>query len=257
MWQLTFWTYFLLVALSLAPVQRVVGCSCKLNHPQTQFCYSDYVAVVRVRREKPPVYGYHTAYNVKVNKVFKEWRNVNPVNFSRQEILWTASDDSLCGVRLNVSETYVIGGTIRMGQIHLSICGMAIPWSQVPPRQRRGFRGLYHRGCACDVAYTPWWRKGEDLENGGRKRCLWESEPGPKKCQEKYGICLARPGGCSWVPSVPYNECIKEHQRKREQQNHTKPISHNDNALGDQSERRGLLQIAHPERIKPDVPEFD
>lgn len=222
MWRLKFWTYFLLIALSLAPVQRVLACSCMRSHPQSLYCKSDYVAVVRVKNveQKNDV---QMAYHVKVNKVFKDRNSINPVNFPRREILWTMVSDSLCGVVLNVGETYVISGSIGKGRIHLSLCGLYMRWSEVPPRQRKGFRGFFHRGCACDINYTPWWRKGEHLELGGRKRCLWESEPGPSHCQETYGICLASSGGCSWAPSLPYNACIKEHQQKREQQRLLEP----------------------------------
>ncbi|XP_076163725.1 tissue inhibitor of metalloproteases isoform X2 [Ptiloglossa arizonensis] len=217
MWRLTFWTYFLVIALSLAPVQRVVGCTCMLSHPQTLFCQSDYVAVVKVR------WMNGTTYNVRVNKVFKERNNMNPAEFSKQQLLRTAFASSLCGRLLTVGETYVVSGTIIGEQVHISICGIAMRWSEVTSRQRKGFRGLYHRGCACEIDYTPWWRKGAVLTHAGRKRCLWESEPGPEDCQEKYGVCMARPGGCSWTPSVPYKKCIKEHQRKREQQRLREP----------------------------------
>ncbi|XP_053971972.1 metalloproteinase inhibitor 3 isoform X2 [Hylaeus anthracinus] len=222
MWQLTFWTYFLLIALSLAPVQRVVGCSCMLSHPQKLFCVSDYVAVVRVRMAMP-VNEHEIAYNVKVNKVFKERNNLNPVDFPKKEFLWTASTDGMCGVHLKVGDTYVVAGVIIGGQVRISICGLAMRWSEVTSRQRKGFRGLYHRGCVCEIDYTPWWKKGAVLESAGRKRCLWESAPGPQDCQEKYGVCVAGPGGCSWTPSVPYKNCIKEHQRKREQQRLREP----------------------------------
>lgn len=223
MWRLTFWTYFLLIALSLAPVQRVFACSCMRSHPQSLYCKSDYVAVVRVRNVEQRNDVQLLAYHVKVNKVFKDRTSVNPVHFSRREILWTMVADSMCGVVLNVGETYVISGMIRDGRIYLSLCGVHTRWFEVPHRQRKGFRGLFHRGCACDIHYTLWWKKGEHLDHGGRKQCLWESEPGPSHCQENLGICMASPGGCSWSPSVPYNNCIKEHQQKREQQRLLEP----------------------------------
>ncbi|XP_076618546.1 tissue inhibitor of metalloproteases [Colletes latitarsis] len=222
MWPLTFWTYFLLIALSLAPVQRVVGCSCARTHPQKLFCNSDYVAVVRVRRVKH-VPQFETAYNVKVNKVFKERNKFNPAEFSKQEILWTASMDSMCGITLNVGDTYLVSAKIIDGKMHISSCNISMRWREVTSRQRKGFRGLYHRGCACEIDYIFWWQKGAVLENSGRKRCLWESEPGPEECQEKYGVCLAGPGGCSWTPSVPYKNCIKEYQRRREYQRLREP----------------------------------
>ncbi|XP_076236931.1 tissue inhibitor of metalloproteases [Calliopsis andreniformis] len=224
MGQLILWTYFLLIALIAAPVQRVMGCSCLMSHPQTIFCQSDYVAVVRVKRMDYVTPSRHEiAYSVKVNKVFKQWTTVNPEEFSKQNTLFTPSMEGLCGVHLKIGETYVIAGKIMDGKIRLSICGLAKPWSEVPNRQRKGFRGLYHRGCACEIHFTPWWRKGAVLDSVGRKQCLWESTPGPQHCQEQYGMCMAGPGGCSWIPSVPYKNCIKEHQRKREQQRLREP----------------------------------
>lgn len=73
------------------------------------------------------------------------------------------------------------------------------------------------------ILYTHWRRKGAVLESSGGKRCLWESAPGPQDCQEKYGVCMVAPSGCSWVPSIPYKNCIKEHQRLREQQRSREP----------------------------------
>ncbi|XP_076686953.1 tissue inhibitor of metalloproteases [Andrena cerasifolii] len=222
MGQLTFWTYFLLIALALAPVQRVLGCSCMLSHPQTLFCNSDYVAVVRVKRVKL-VSEHEIAYNVKVNKVFKQWNTINPDEFSKQNILWSPSMSGMCGVHLRLGDTYLVSGMIIEGKIGLSLCSNPMRWADVTSRQRKGYRGLYHRGCACEIGYTPWWRKGAVLESVGRKQCLWESSPGPQDCQEKYGVCMAGPGGCSWTPSVPYKNCIREYQRKREQQRLREP----------------------------------
>ncbi|KAG7212322.1 hypothetical protein KM043_012646 [Ampulex compressa] len=216
MWQLTFWANFLLLALSLSPVHRAAACSCAQQHPQTHFCNSDFVAVVKVKKAIP-VSEYQVAYKVKVNKAFKD----DPV--LHHNLLWTASSDAMCGVYLNVKDTYVVSGRNHSGRAMISLCGLTTKWADVTSSQRKGFRRFYQHGCVCEILYTHWWRKGAVLESAGGKSCLWESTPGPQDCQEKYGVCMPRPSGCSWVPSVPYKNCIMDYQRQREQQRLREP----------------------------------
>ncbi|KAL6437347.1 hypothetical protein ACFW04_005089 [Cataglyphis niger] len=220
MWRLLLWTHFLLLTVLLAPVQKVAACSCAQAHPQTKFCESDFVAVVRVKKVVP-VNEYEIAYKVKINRVFKS--NPKADIALMQNLLRTPSSDSMCGVTLKVGETYVLNGRVVSGQALISFCGLSIRWADTTSRQRKGLRQLYQQGCVCDILYTHWRRKGAVLESSGGKRCLWESTPGPQDCQEKYGVCMAVPGGCSWVPSVPYKNCIKEYQRQRDQQRSREP----------------------------------
>ncbi|EFN82588.1 metalloproteinase inhibitor 3 isoform X2 [Harpegnathos saltator] len=213
--RLLLWTHFLLLTVLLAPVQRVAACSCAPSHPQTQFCNSDFVAVVKVKNVLA-MSMYEIAYEVKINRVFKSYPKADAVLM--QNLLWTSSSDSMCGVTLKVGETYVLGGRINNGKASVSSCGLMIRWADTTNKQRKGLRHLYQQGCVCDIMYTQWRRKGIVLESSGGKRCLWESTPGPQDCQEKYGVCMVTIRGCSWVPSVPYKNCIKKHQHLREQQ---------------------------------------
>ncbi|XP_012136106.2 tissue inhibitor of metalloproteases isoform X1 [Megachile rotundata] len=221
MWQLRFWTYLLLIALSLAPVQRVIACSCMRSHPQTLFCNSDFVALVRVKKVFPSN-EHAIGYNVKTSKIFKV-NSSKSYHALKKNILWTPSSDGMCGVHLEIGETYVVSGSTMGDRARISICGLSMQWRTVPSRQRKAFKELYRHGCNCSIHYTPWWYKGAVLANVGGKECLWESKPGPEDCQREYGVCKAGSGGCSWVPSVPYKNCIKEHHQKREQQRAREP----------------------------------
>ncbi|XP_017756188.1 PREDICTED: metalloproteinase inhibitor 2 [Eufriesea mexicana] len=222
MWQLRFWMYLLLIALSLAPVQRVAACSCMSSHPQTMLCNSDFVALVRVKKATH-VNRDEIGYSVKINKIFKV-NTKSSYTVLMKNILWTASSEVMCGVHLKVGETYVVSGSANgRDKAHISLCGMSMPWRLVTSRQRKGFRLLYRFGCSCNIYYTPWWTKGAALENTDGKECLWESKPGPEECQRDYGVCMPGQGGCYWVPSVPYKNCIKEYQQKREQQRAREP----------------------------------
>ncbi|XP_011062525.1 PREDICTED: metalloproteinase inhibitor 1 isoform X1 [Acromyrmex echinatior] len=220
MGRLLMWMHFSLLIVLLASVQKTTACSCAQAHPQTKFCESDFVVVVRVKKVLP-VNDYEIAYKVKINRVFKS--NPNADMALMQNLLRTPSTDSMCGVTLNVGDTYVLNGRIVSGKALISNCGLSIRWAETTTRQRKGLRQLYQQGCVCDILYTHWRRKGAVLESSGGKNCLWESTPGPQDCQERYGVCMASFSGCSWVPSVPYKNCIKEYQRKREQQRSREP----------------------------------
>ncbi|XP_033354506.1 metalloproteinase inhibitor 3 isoform X1 [Bombus vosnesenskii] len=222
MWQLRFWMYILFIALSLAPLQRVAACSCMSSHPQILFCNSDFVVLVRVKKMMN-MNEHEIAYSVKINKIFKV-NNKTSYTVLKKNILWTASSEVLCGVDLEVGETYVVSGKTYDGEkANISLCGIKMAWRSVTSRQRKGFRHLYRYGCPCNIYYTPWWTKGAALEGTDGKECLWESKPGPEECQRDYGVCMPGPAGCSWVPSVPYKNCIKEYQQKREQQRAREP----------------------------------
>ncbi|CAK9815891.1 Tissue inhibitor of metalloproteinase [Anthophora quadrimaculata] len=213
MWQLRFWTYFLLLALSLAPVQRVVACSCMRSHPQKVFCQSDFVVLVKVK--KMNIINEHEAsYNVKINKFFKV-NNGKTYAALKKNLLFTPSMDSMCSAGLTAGKTYVVSGNTANYKAHISLCGLSMQWRTVNRSQRKAFRQLYKHGCSCQIHYTHWWTKGAALENTGGKECLWESQPGPEHCQTNFGICMPISGGCSWFHTIAYKNCIKEYQQQQ------------------------------------------
>lgn len=69
-----------------------------------------------------------------------------------QNLLRTPSTDSMCGVTLNVGDTYVLNGRIVSGKALISYCGLSIRWADTTSRQRKGLRQLYQQGCVCDVS---------------------------------------------------------------------------------------------------------
>ncbi|CAK9831621.1 Tissue inhibitor of metalloproteinase [Anthophora retusa] len=217
MWQLRFWTYFLLLALSLAPVQRVVACSCMWNHPQTVFCHSDFVVLVKVKK-MDTTNEHETSYNVKINKFFKV-NNGETYAALKKNLLFTSSMQSSCSIILLPGKMYVVSGNMYHNKAHLSPCGLSMQWRIVNKSHRKAFRQLYKHGCSCQIRYTHWWTKGTALENTGGKECLWESQPGPQDCQTHFGVCMPISGGCSWFHTIAYKNCIKEYQQKQEREN--------------------------------------
>ncbi|XP_043289706.1 tissue inhibitor of metalloproteinase [Venturia canescens] len=206
-----------LLAVLLSHVSLSDACSCTLQHPQTQFCQADFVAVVRVK-QRLKVNDHEVAYKVKVHRVFKAIPKARIALERKPLWLWSPATDNMCAVPfLNPGKTWVVGGRMIGGKPSLSLCNIWKLWSEVTPRQRKGFRKLYHDGCSCQISYTEWWKKGVVFESTGGKQCLWESTPGPQDCQESHGICMRGRSGCSWAPSPAYKKCIMQHQRHREQ----------------------------------------
>lgn len=60
----------------------------------------------------------------------------------------TASDGSLCGMKLNVGSLYVISGEDN----RINICSNYVKeYSKMTIVERRGFAGGYKKGCLCEV----------------------------------------------------------------------------------------------------------
>ncbi|KAK0077941.1 hypothetical protein PV325_003257, partial [Microctonus aethiopoides] len=179
-------------------------------------------AVIRVRNFTE-FDNFEATYKVKIQKIFKATQKAESV-LKQQLKVWTASIDSLCGrVNMRPRETWIVGGSMKGLKPTISLCNLAMRWSEVTGRQRKGFRQLYRNGCGCKISYTPWRNKGAVFNSAGGKRCLWESAPGPFDCQEKYGVCTLGTAGCSWIPSVAYDKCIVKHKRYRDQQRAREP----------------------------------
>ncbi|KAJ8667107.1 hypothetical protein QAD02_008769 [Eretmocerus hayati] len=206
--------------IALLAVEDAEACSCAYTHPQTHFCSAHFVLIVRVKERIS--LEHETAYKVKINRRFK-LSNESLSEYLYDGLLYTASMDSLCGVNLQTNETYVVSGRVYAGKPRLSLCDLTMRWADASKRQRKGFKGLYAKGCACDVRYTSFERKGEALHRGGGRVCPWEGNPGPLECQDKHGVCMPSHGRCLWMPSKPYDLCITEHHRERlhsQQQHH-------------------------------------
>ncbi|XP_034940950.1 tissue inhibitor of metalloproteinase [Chelonus insularis] len=219
MWRFIFWPVLLILGLSTFQI-HVEACSCASQHPQTHYCEADFVVVVRIKKFSE-MNDHESAYKVKIHKIFKATSKAEVA--LEEQLLWTASMGSMCGrENMKPGETWVVTGQISGGKPRISLCNLAMRWSEVTARQRKGFRGLYHRGCVCQIVYTPWLRKGAVFKTAG-KRCLWESAPGPFDCQEQYGVCMLRSTGCLWELSPAYKRCIIQHQRLREQQRAREP----------------------------------
>ena len=216
--QLTCWTSLMVIlVVSLCHFQTSEACSCIFKHPQAHFCDSDFVTVVNMTNIENSING-EVVYTVEVLRILKATDNARIALKKKYVWLSLTSKDSECPpLNLTSGMILVLSGIMVENTLFISPCGFAEQWSMLSHNQRKGFEGLYHRGCACSISDGKLDHEGA-LESAGEKRCPWESSPGPRDCQEQFSMCMPSSAGCSWVPSHNYKNCIAYHEKFRMQQ---------------------------------------
>lgn len=179
------------------------GCSCQPNHPQAQFCNSQFVILARVKREY--TYNDTRVYKVRIRKEYK-MSEKGQVALKSGRLL-TSTWESACGVGLKIGKVYVIGGKIQSLKAHINLCGLIEPWDLLSRRQRKGVNKMYQQGCTCDIkrCKPPYCKKAKDF-------CAWStfSFNDAIDCQRMQGICLRSASGrCSWAKNKLQTACMK------------------------------------------------
>ena len=211
------WTSLVILVVSLCHFYNSEACSCVFKHPQAHFCDSEFVTVVNVTNLTSINYD-EFLYTVEVLTILKATQDTRIA--LEQKFIWLSSIsmDSECPpLNLTSGMILVLSGIMLDNTLLTSPCGFAEQWSMLSHNQRKGFDGLYHRGCACSISDGKLDHEGA-LESVDEKRCLWEISPGPRDCQEQFSICMPSSAGCSWVNSYNYKSCIAYHERFRVQQ---------------------------------------
>ena len=204
------WTSLLtiLIVISICHFQTSeANCTCLSRHPQTHFCDSDFAAYVRVIKLTQPNDN-EVAYKVGVRGIFKAEKNARIALKRKVVWLWSPSTHAMCAhLNLTVGEKYVVNGRIIGKKLYISLCDFIQTWSNLTPRQREGFEQFYEPGCACLISDKLRHHKGTFQSESG-KSCVWESSPGPRDNQGRYGVCMPSSAGCSWarIRSLTRNE---------------------------------------------------
>ena len=210
--RLTRWTFIVILVTSLHYFQTSEACSCNKQHPQTDFCYSEFTVNLTVT--KSTLQDDRVIYDVVVHRIFKATDDAR-IALGRTAVrLWSPSSESHCGrLDLTPGKTWIVGGTMLLSEPYITACNFAQLSFEVPERRREGFDKLFSRGCACPIKYIRA-HPEEILQSQGRnKNCLWENYDGRRDCQERNGICQLTSAGCSWEPSAAYEECMAQYPR--------------------------------------------
>ncbi|XP_060527741.1 tissue inhibitor of metalloproteinase [Cylas formicarius] len=182
--------------------QRTGACSCMMQHPQQQYCNSDFVILGRVRREQTYNSTYMRIYKVNVRRKFKISEK-GEVALKAGRVV-TPLDGAMCGAGLPLGKLYVISGRIVNLKPLFTLCDLVGEWRHFTKRQQKGLRLLYERGCSCRISNCLYrsCRRHKDS-------CSWQNE-----CEIQQGVCLRSSGdSCAWGKTKKLAACRREKRR--------------------------------------------
>ncbi|XP_022302578.2 metalloproteinase inhibitor 3-like [Crassostrea virginica] len=186
----------LVLFVVLACVYRYTeACSCLPQHPQVQFCGSDFVIKARIlkRTRTGPTQRDEVIYTVKILKDYKNHRRLSLYGPNTQEIS-TAANSALCGSFFEIDKEYLISGSISNGKWRTNLCSWNVQFPSLTPYQRDALKfGYYKKNCRCEI-----------------QQCFGNSCPpaAPNTCVIKKGAnftcfyqqnsCSRQSYGCGW-----------------------------------------------------------
>ncbi|XP_075142244.1 metalloproteinase inhibitor 4 [Leptodactylus fuscus] len=185
------------------------ACTCIFAHPQQHFCNSDIVVRVTVIGEKliPAKNSYDSTnqYEVKVVKTLKGYDETPVIKY-----LYSATESSLCGVKLQCKKDYVIGGKGTNGTYHINMCGLVQAWESLSTFQIRtlGQEEVgYHQGCDCKIKICGM----ESCDNIASNECIWANWQQNQSLEKDHACIKERDGHCSWYPSIADKSIYSSH----------------------------------------------
>jgi len=181
------------------------ACSCSVSHIQQQFCHSNLVALVEVVNETNAntTFPQNRVYTTNIVTLFKGSRG----EFGG--ILTTSAYDSLCGVELELSQSYVVSGKLNDdNELRISLCGLVAKWSELSDFQRKSLKTGYGNSCQCQIipCYDSACEPVADV-------CYLNTyDYALGECLESSSLCTAHDGTgrCTWEHSSSYNVCVKQ-----------------------------------------------
>lgn len=188
---------------------HVLTCSCSVTHLQQQYCHSTLVALVEVANETTSngTFPENRIYTTNIGTLFKGSSD----KFSG--ILSTAYHDSLCGVVLELGETYVVAGKLNdLNQMKISLCGLVYKWSQLSDFQRTSLKKGYGNSCQCQI--IPCYNKA--CEPSAKTCYLNTYNYKQARCIQTSSLCVAHnvTGGCAWDQNTHIKKCTHNGNRE-------------------------------------------
>ncbi|XP_041458465.1 tissue inhibitor of metalloproteinase-like [Lytechinus variegatus] len=209
------------------------ACNCLVNHPQTKYCFSDFVIQARVLERKriehpdksrPINYRFLIGYRVRILGIFKGGDYLGDV-----EEEWIHSPDAggLCGVTgLVRNGEYLLSGRYTRDIFYMTYCDMWSEWDKLTEEQLYGMTSIYNDNCKCRIrgvigiinidthskdSYTasyvdksPLWDDGSCRYNPVAS-LFYKSHD----CETMYSHCIWANDTCLWEPSRDYNLCYQ------------------------------------------------
>ncbi|XP_044156531.1 metalloproteinase inhibitor 2-like [Bufo gargarizans] len=197
--------YCALLLLTLKELTE--ACTCANLHPQEHFCNSDVVVRATAMGENSASSPGHNdiQYKIKVNKVFKG----DKLTIYLQEVR-TSSESAACGISLETSKEYLLGGNMIEGKVHIYSCGLYNLWENLSAFQKKSLSQPnegYQQGCQCKIRFcTP-----ETCDSKAPDECVWSDRQETENLYKEHACLKQKDGSCSWQPSIPGKSTHNSH----------------------------------------------
>nr|XP_034316993.1 metalloproteinase inhibitor 3-like [Crassostrea gigas] len=184
--------FTLLCLLSALAFSSTLACRCLQQHPQKQFCESDFVIKGRIlsRTESGHSQLENVIYTVQIIQNYKR----EHYGSARRVQIFTASQSSLCGAFFQIGREYIITGSIQNNRWSTSSCSWNTESPSLTPYQRNALKfGYYRNSCACQVEIC---FPGQ-CAPPSRNKCVLD-QSADNSCFYKENYCKKETYGCAW-----------------------------------------------------------
>ncbi|XP_052677808.1 metalloproteinase inhibitor 3-like [Crassostrea angulata] len=139
--------FTLLCLLSALAFSSTLACRCLPQHPQKQFCESDFVIKGRIlsRTESGHSQLENAFYTVQIIQNYKR----EHYGSARRVQIFTDLQSSMCGPFFQIGREYIITGSIQNDRWRVSSCSWNPESPSLTPYQRIALKfGYYRNSCA-------------------------------------------------------------------------------------------------------------
>lgn len=256
--------FFATIVVVLLSSGQSDACSCFPSHPQELFCNSEFVVRAIITSPGRKIHRTSTDKKTKwtsiqhsstILHVFRGKEAISslllnkklnklPESLKYADInITTPASDSLCGVHLNFTKTYLIFGQIRNREMEVTLCNFISVWESVINPVKRGIHGDYDCHCKIETRMenedtASWKTKDKKMIEKEKKssgsvndsltkaasmkrtseKCYWDMYPDEPvdECALNFVTCrrLVNPmvidnetEACVWVEGTEYQDC--------------------------------------------------
>ncbi|XP_078587323.1 metalloproteinase inhibitor 2-like [Branchiostoma floridae x Branchiostoma japonicum] len=235
---------FLCLLVAACMAGGALGCSCMPTHPQTHYCFADFVVRAKImdgphlynpdgvpspepepetdglvyelptdasleRTTLPPLPADDDAPSTDVHRysisINKNFKGQLGKDVDPSSV-YTMAETSLCGIdmELKSGQLYLLAGYIYKNKMHVGLCNWVSPWEEVTEKQRRGLKYMYRDNCEC--AIQPCF-PGKTCKPWDEQTCLWD-DMYTTDCSSRLSACVkSSDNTCSWFVHKAMRDC--------------------------------------------------
>ncbi|XP_048742393.2 metalloproteinase inhibitor 3-like [Ostrea edulis] len=168
------------------------ACTCLSQHPQTQFCNSQFVVKAKVIRRETVNRGREVVYSVRILKDFKG----DGTRYSNTQKIYTSTSSASCGSYFELQKEYIISGSINGQKWNTGLCSWNTRTSFLTQYQRIALDlDIYKNSCNCKIVECGF--GGSQCPQATGVSCVIPSRS-DVNCWYQNNSCNLSPYGCAW-----------------------------------------------------------